>query len=237
MWWGDSIPFRLWTTQKHHGVRKFKLLVAQKQGKTDPEASSGECILQRHKVSEAQLPHTSSSLMPLLYCFVFETKILLCNPGWPQTSNSASPVQGTHVYTTISRYYAPTPNSLFNYKLINGFNPLLKVAPSWSNHLSTVAPSRTNPSIPETSYPNRNKLQISHLDHTSHTCSALCVHAVALECHTCVMQSNMNKHTRNCSLKWKGAWMSSSSFIQFSNLKLNVAFSQHSHPLPIPPPD
>lgn len=51
------------------------------------------------------------------------------------------------------------------------------------------------------------------------------------------MQSSMNKYTWNCLLTWKGAWIPFSSFIQFLNLKLNIALSQHSHPLPIPPPD
>lgn len=47
----------------------------------------------------------------------------------------------------------------------------------------------------------------------------------------------MNKYTRSCLLMRKGVWIPSSSFIQFSGPKLNIAFSHHSHPLPIPPPD
>lgn len=65
----------------------------------------------------------------------------------------------------------------------------------------------------------------------------MCTPAAAFERHICVTQSSMNKYTWNCLLTWKAAWIPFSSFLQFLNLKLNIALSQHSHPLPIPPPD
>lgn len=92
-------------------LANLKHLVAQKQGKTDPEASGTEYILQRHTLSEALLPRRSSSLTPFLYRSGFEIKFYhVAQAG--QSSKLTSPVSFPDTTPHLLAAYSTTDSSV-----------------------------------------------------------------------------------------------------------------------------